>query len=91
LVRSGLGLFPVLRLDLQTLTITESVGDSIIKDLKSRNSIPTDKRDKVSWEQSEGLTFRDGLIVIKDDDLKQKILENVHDSPIAGHPGQAKT
>jgi len=74
-----------------SITTTTSVRDQIVKDLKSRKSIPVNKRDKASWEQVDGLTFRDGLIVIQDEDLKRKILEEVHDSPIAGHPGQAKS
>lgn len=37
------------------------------------------------------LFFRDRIYVPHDDDIKRAILELRHDSPLAGHPGQAKT
>jgi Integrase zinc binding domain/Integrase core domain len=77
---------------LRTIAIdVETVGDQIVKDLRQRNPVPINTRDKANWEQKDGITYRDGLIVIQNPDLKLKILQSVHDSAISGHPGRAKT
>lgn len=69
----------------------ESVGDQIISKLKYRKQAPINPRDKANWKQEDGITYCNGLIVVNDKDLQLEILQMVHDSPIAGHPGQAKT
>lgn len=67
-------------------------GDQIVKKLKSKGLAPINPKDwNALWEQDKGLTFRDGLIVVHDDSVKQKILEKYHDTITAGHPGRAKT
>jgi len=69
----------------------ETTGDQIISKIKSRKQVPINPRDKAEWKQENGVTFRDGLIVVNDKDLQLEILQQTHDTPVGGHPGQAKT
>ncbi|HVW99810.1 MAG TPA: reverse transcriptase domain-containing protein, partial [Candidatus Babeliaceae bacterium] len=69
----------------------ESLGDEILAKLKEKPMVSINPRDKADWKQENGITYRDGLIVVNYKDLQLEILKSVHDSPIAGHPGQAKT
>lgn len=42
------------------------------------------------YEVARGLLYFDGRLVIPDDDrIKKEVLEMYHDSPAAGHQGQA--
>src|ERR1700744_3076371 len=44
------------------------------------------------YEYEDGLLYRHGKVYVPDEeDLKRRLLELYHDSPIAGHQGQAKT
>ena len=69
----------------------ETTGDQIVTKIKSRKQAPINPRDKANWKQEDGITFREGLIVVNDKDLQLEIIQQTHDTPIGGHPGQAKT
>ena len=69
----------------------ENTGDEILSKIRTRKPTTTSPRDKANWRQENGVTYREGLIVVNDKDLQLEILKQIHDSPIGGHPGQAKT
>ena len=44
------------------------------------------------WNTEEGLVLFRGLVYIPNDkEIRRRVLKLFHDSPTAGHPGQAKT
>jgi hypothetical protein len=69
----------------------ETTGDQIVAKIKSRKQVLINPRDKANWKQEDGITFREGLIVVNDKDQQLEIIQQIHDTPIGGHPGQAKT
>jgi len=69
----------------------ETTGDQIVTKIKARKQVPINPRDKADWKQEDGITYREGLIVVNDKDLQLEIIQQIHDTPIGGHPRQAKT
>ena len=61
----------------------------VVKELKSgRNKVFQTSE----WQEENGLLFfRDRIYVPRDLTLRRRILEQHHDSHLAGHPGHWKT
>ena len=66
---------------------------TLITSTKEKDNLPTSVKKqfvKYSWE--EDLLWYEGRIIIPEDKgIRLKLLELHHDSPIAGHQGQART
>jgi hypothetical protein len=66
---------------------------TLIASTKGKEDLPPSVKkqyDKYEWK--EGLLWYEGRIYVPDDrEIKLRILEQHHDSPIAGHQGQART
>jgi hypothetical protein len=67
--------------------------ETLIKSTKRKEDLPPSvKKQFKDYQMSEDLLWYQGRIVVPDErDIKLKLLKLYHDSPIAGHQGQART
>jgi hypothetical protein len=66
------------------------VEDQVIKALKDEPMPMKAKADKKVKEFKDGLVYREGLVVVADNDVKRMILESVHDLTLGKHLDQEK-
>lgn len=82
----------IAELHINSIVVAETEANSLVDLIRTREPAPINAMDKsVKWEQVDGLTLRDSLIVVRDEDIRRRILEMNHDLCIAGHPGRSKT
>jgi len=62
----------------------ETTGDQIVTKIKARKQVPINLRDKANWKQEDGITYREGLIVVNDKDLQlsnRSMTHQLEDTP----------
>ena len=74
------------------LFVKSTALDHLIKEYQDRNPTEVEKgKEGHSCEFINGFWRKDRRIFVPDDTLRQKVLEECHDHPMAGHPGAAST
>jgi hypothetical protein len=71
---------------------TNDYNQKVITALQEVSNSREDKaKDMAIWKQQDRIITRNGLVVVpRNREIRQKIIEACHDTPIAGHPGQLK-
>ena len=85
---NGYRLDPTISVDAVVVSVQSDLLGRIRE--ASADFIPT-ITDDPEYEVVDGLAYMDGLVVVPSLDLRIEILEQCHDSPLAGHYGNAKT
>jgi hypothetical protein len=101
LLRPELFVQPISLLPIQTdrtiqeIIETEYPQDEFIQGILELIRTGARKSKKISLSECESidakLYYKGTLVVPATDELKLKILEEIHDSPMSGHPGRART
>ena len=70
----------------------ESLTD-LIRNVTNKDNLPPSVRKQFTrYDQKDGLLLYDGKVYVPEDkDIRLRLLQLHHDSPIAGHQGQART
>ena len=66
--------------------------DAIVKESQEKNwTLYEQLKNTHGWEESDGIWKKEGRIAVQTEEVKEEILKEHHDHPIAGHPGVATT
>ena len=80
---------------IEQIIIDEYPNDEFIQETLKLIQDGVRRSKKISLSECEArgdrLYYRNRLVVPDHDELKLKLLEHVHDLPVAGHPGRGKT
>lgn len=77
---------------LKEIRQAKNLDEQVVKAVEELKKSSTKKIDGQEWSEEQGLIlFRGKVYVPKDKDLRRKIVEQHHDTYIAGHPGKWKT
>lgn len=77
---------------LRKIRASKDYDENVVKAVEELRKTPHRRLEGDEWSEEQGLIlFRGKVYVPKDMDLRRKIVEAHHDTPLAGHPGRWKT